>query len=128
MEVEDVIPSAGDLEEDLSMSLTGLTREDFMQPREGSQLQQLIVSLPPENRLRIFLENFCLLTARIRDNLSPAACNLDLATDTHLLGLEDALAITMRTYMSHPEDIELNRTNAEQSVGQIQRSLKALRK
>ena len=130
LEVEYAIGSYGNPEKDLSisMSLTGLTREDLLQPQEGSHLQQLMASLPQENRLRIFLENFCLLTAHIREKLLPAECNLDLATDTHLLGLEDTLAIIMRTYMSHPEDIELNTANAEQAVRQIQRSLKALRK
>lgn len=113
-------------ETELSMSLTGLTSEDLEQPQEVNQLQELKESLPQENKLRMFLDNFCGFTTHIRNKLSPLACKLDLATDTHLVGLENILAIMLRTYMRHPEDTELNRANAEQTIGQIQKSLKAL--
>lgn len=121
------IPSGGDPEQELSMSFTGLTAED-LQPQPSGQLQQLAESLPPEHKIRTFLESFCCLTTQIRSKLSPAERSLDLATDTHLVGLEDTLAIIVRTYMSHPEDTDLHTANAEQTVGQIQRSLQALQK
>ena len=130
-EFDSISPSdldGNDPETELSMSFTGLTPEDLERPQEDNQLQKLKESLPQENRVRIFLDNFCGLTAHLRNKLSPHACNLDLATDTHLVGLENTLAIMLRTCMRHPEDTELNTANAEQAIEQIQMSLKALQK
>ena len=120
-----VVDKDGD--DELGISLTGLTREDLT-PQEDNQLQQLKECLSPEDNVRIFLDKFCSFIEHIRSQLSPHANQLDLSTDTHLVGLQNILAVTMRTYMKHPEDDELNIANAEDAVGQIQKSLQALQK
>lgn len=120
-----VVENDGD--DQLSISITGLTQED-LNPQEGNQLQQLKECLSPEDNVRIFLDKFCSFIDHIRSELSPHANKLDLATDTHLTGLQNTLAVMMRTYMNHPEDDVLNRSNAEDAVGQIQKSLQALQK
>ena len=114
-------------ERDLSISLTGLTSADF-EPQKSNQLQKLIERLPQEDRVRIFLDTFCKFIAHVRDKLSPHREMLDLATDTHLEGLEKLLEVMLQTYLKHPDDNELNRANAEGVMGQIQKCLQALQK
>ena len=116
-----------DLEKELTLSYTGLTSDDFDAP-EGNQLQQLRDCLPQKDNVRIFLDNFSAFIEHIKGKLSPHAADLDLATEAHLAGMESTLAVMLRTYMKHPDDTALNRANAEQAVGQIQKSLQAFQK
>lgn len=116
-----------DSEKELTLSYTGLTSDDLDAP-EGNQLQQLRDSLPQKDKVRIFLDNFSAFIEHIRGKLSPHADHLDLATEAHLAGMESTLAVMLRTYMEHPDDTALNRANAEQAVGQIQKSLQTFQK
>lgn len=122
-----VVEDDDDSEKELTLSYTGLTSEDFDAP-EGNQLQQLRDCLPQKDNVRVFLDNFSAFIEHIKGKLSPHADDLDLATETHLAGLESNLAVMLRTYMRHPEDDELNRANAEEAVGQIQKSLQTFQK
>lgn len=115
-----------DPETEFAISLTGLTTEDLKQPLEEWSLQQLIKNLPQNSIVQNVAANFAIVTTHIRQQLSADASDLDLATDTHLASLKNTLTVILQTYIRHPDDDELTRANAVQTIQQVQRSMKAL--
>ena len=123
-----VLDQDGDeYESDSSMSMSGLASGNHQPQNNGNQLQELKEHLPAKSRARIFLDNFCTFIAHVRGKLSPQN-ELDLATETHLTGLEDTLVILLQTYLKYPDDNDLNSANAVVAIRQIQKSLQAFQK
>ena len=108
------------------ISVSGLDPEDLQLPQGNGRLQELIESLPQSSPARLFLVNLCTLITHIRQTLAVGDSHLDFATDTHLVGVEEILAVVVQTYNRHPEDVELNTENALRAIGQIQRSMNTL--